>query len=552
MPRIPTLDESQVLDVRAPVPIGSSESAREPGDLLASTGLDLDRVGSALGEYSAFKDRSLQEAQLENYRGQVVEATQKAHLAALGAVDDANNPLEGQALVDHFSKEVDDATQDLVNSQDDPTMKLRVQNIIRNTKNQQAVSLYSEAVKRGAEDIDNLNRQTVSQNIVANYSLAAGGADPQDVINQAVSQINGLKKSISNQAIFTPVIGQKYVNAKSAEMAYSAIDALQQSHNYAGAFAASKALGSYLDPDHVSKIEDSIKQSQTAYQEHSLILQNRADVVNDRNNRRAMDVNANNLAAGLATNSDPAQLQLYLDKAGQQLAQGLLDRQQYSQILTQYKNKTAAANNIFTGASAGAAAGTMSNHLVGQLLSGKDPTQLYSDVTQELSYGHVTPGTAQKLSDILTQRQSLQRSDPQMYNAVTLSDQTVRSTFDNNLPVDRPGQQMKINIGGARADVQASIVQLKDSLIKQGKDPNIATNIALQRFIPPPQAQPVIQGYPLNLQNDTKGLAQITEQVNAQAAKVPSGANPPLALINQQDALRIRMNAALIHEAKVQ
>lgn len=537
MPKIPVLGQQQVLNAGSPVPIASSSIARQEGENIAQFGNSLEKAGQNIAEFNKISKASNDSATLENARANMETVAQTADFTARGAVGEDGQPLQGQALIDNFSKTVDDSVKPLIDAQTDPDLKARLQSMAQETKNYKTAALYKDAIQRSVENIHETNKKTVATNI-GNFYSAANGLSAAETSQQALKAIEGLGTSLNSQATYNPAERSRFTQKSNQEIAYAAVDSRANVHDYAGAKQVAQELAPYLDPSKITAIQKNIEDQKDSFASQQRTIQSHVEIERDRGERNEQKSNGFKLYAAVMSEKDPAKVQELLSKANVLVGLGKLDRSAADSIKAHYdKQNNPFAFNINQM--------NMNNHMAGQALGSPNTQKFLADLSDEVVAGHMNPILAGKFNSVMTQRQADIQKNPYVAEKFSQSDAIVANVLKGNL-----SEANAPNLGGgSRADVQANIMLKKDELIRQGKDPSEAATTALQAYVPKPNQQPIIPGFSPSLQGDSKGLNKIHEQLN-EKLKAWKTLTPPQKdlYLQQRKAYGSRLGSVQIHE----
>lgn len=171
MPQIPGSNESQILNAGSPVPIGSSESARAPGENVARMGQALFALGDALDSAAAQSKARQKKLDLESALGDLdlkkMQYRAETERAAPGA-----QPYDN---VKNFQTNTLDFANEIADRIDDPSVKQEFYAKAKIQLAQDSIPVYAQEVKK----YDDLGNDKVNK-IISQYSAMAY-VDPTSV-----------------------------------------------------------------------------------------------------------------------------------------------------------------------------------------------------------------------------------------------------------------------------------------------------------------------------------------------------------------------------------
>ena len=171
MPQIPGSNESQILNAGSPVPIGSSESARAPGENVARMGQALFALGDALDSAAAQSKARQKKLDLESALGDLdlkkMQYRAETERAAPGA-----QPYDN---VKNFQTNTLDFANEIADNIDDPSVKQEFYAKAKIQLAQDSIPVYAQEVKK----YDDLGNDKVNK-IISQYSAMAY-VDPTSV-----------------------------------------------------------------------------------------------------------------------------------------------------------------------------------------------------------------------------------------------------------------------------------------------------------------------------------------------------------------------------------
>jgi hypothetical protein len=517
MPRIPTNTNAQNTreQVSSPVPIGSSQAARLPGETLANFGEAVAKTAQTVGVFEAQKEAAMTRTSLNNVQ---VDADR----AAEDALRETNKvaKADGSDYAETYDKIYQEKTAPLLENISDDRTKQMAQAVVKERSNARQSRVTQEIDTRQVKYVDTTFQATQSSLI---------GSTMQNP-NAVVQNIQSFEKSLGDTGL---VYSEEVKNAKliqgREQIADGAVTGLIQQNRFKEALNFVQGDGAqYFDAKGLeSKIKE-INAADVAHRNQKIQDDYRFERDQDKLQKKAQDTQFSGLFSDLITNQDnPArrtEVQLQARKA---LDDGLIRPEQFNTI-----NR---AQRTIEGTGAMAFLKTQA------LLQNGGSNDMAEDIRKDIDDGRLDPGIGKsqlQLNNRYQEKASNAKFQAEVQPVKKQLDATFKSLYPTT-PSDTPTE--------AQAHFMLDVQNKMLDYVDKGMPVQKASKKALQDLTPKPQELPPIPG--INLpQNSTRDLVEVHKALEAAR---PTTQEQRAQAEQQLKAYIARKKSAEIHEEEI-